>query len=234
MKGLVFHPNYPFMNVFHIRDLYKLQKEALCFFWYFFEAFTIAMSFNTAKLLQYLIDCQFGQLSKEQKHTLTLLQWFLPAHQWTGQMAAAAESKKYCVVVFRRPRCYLTPISIPQDGKAAIYHSPLSFIHAWVKHKPATFSFKLCHEREWMSIRKCLAAANGFKTEEMPKDVVEGVNACENEDPHSKIWNDAHREYIRTHITKGITMLTNDELAVWDYDKESGLNPTEDPDEEED
>ena len=29
-------------------------------------------------------------------------------------------------------------------------------------------------------------------------------------------------------------MLTSDELAVWDYDKESSLDPAEDPDEEED
>ncbi|KAL4582307.1 hypothetical protein LXL04_006854 [Taraxacum kok-saghyz] len=58
MKGLRFHPDYPFLNVFHIHDLFRLPKEALVFFWYLFEAHTIAISFNASKLANQLATVQ--------------------------------------------------------------------------------------------------------------------------------------------------------------------------------
>nr|GEW47673.1 hypothetical protein [Tanacetum cinerariifolium] len=43
IKGLRFHPHYPFLN---IHDLWRFLKEALCFFYYLFERFTIGITFN--------------------------------------------------------------------------------------------------------------------------------------------------------------------------------------------
>ncbi|GJU43140.1 hypothetical protein Tco_1200406 [Tanacetum coccineum] len=54
VKGLRFHPDYPFLNIFHIHDLWKFPKEALCFFYYLFESFTIGITFNAEKLLSYV------------------------------------------------------------------------------------------------------------------------------------------------------------------------------------
>ncbi|KAJ9567780.1 hypothetical protein OSB04_003746 [Centaurea solstitialis] len=54
MKNFKFHPDYPYLTIFHIHDLNRLSKEALCFFWYLFEAHAIAISFNAYKLFDYL------------------------------------------------------------------------------------------------------------------------------------------------------------------------------------
>ncbi|GJR07943.1 putative zinc finger, CCHC-type containing protein [Tanacetum coccineum] len=59
VKGLRFHPDYPFLNIFHIHDLWKFPKEALCFFYYLFESFTIGITFNAEKLLSYVVKSQF-------------------------------------------------------------------------------------------------------------------------------------------------------------------------------
>nr|GEY64154.1 hypothetical protein [Tanacetum cinerariifolium] len=59
IKGLRFHPDYPFLNIFHIHDLWRFPKEALCFFYYLFEIFTIGITFNADKLLSYVVKSQF-------------------------------------------------------------------------------------------------------------------------------------------------------------------------------
>ncbi|GKA93373.1 hypothetical protein Tco_0815359 [Tanacetum coccineum] len=59
IKGLRFHPDYPFLNIFHIHDLWRFPKEALCFFYYLFESFTIGITFNAEKILSYVIKSQF-------------------------------------------------------------------------------------------------------------------------------------------------------------------------------
>nr|GEY24434.1 hypothetical protein [Tanacetum cinerariifolium] len=59
IKGLRFHPDYPFLNIFYIHDLWRFPKEALYFFYYLFESFTIGITFNAEKLLSYVIKSQF-------------------------------------------------------------------------------------------------------------------------------------------------------------------------------
>ncbi|GJR07947.1 hypothetical protein Tco_0790599 [Tanacetum coccineum] len=59
IKGLRFHPDYPFLNIFHIHDLWRFLKEALCFFYYLFKSFTIGITFNVEKLLSYVVNSQF-------------------------------------------------------------------------------------------------------------------------------------------------------------------------------
>nr|GEW78745.1 hypothetical protein [Tanacetum cinerariifolium] len=59
IKGLSFHPDYPYLNIFHIHDLWRFPKEALCFFYYLFKSFTIGITFNAEKLLSYVIKSQY-------------------------------------------------------------------------------------------------------------------------------------------------------------------------------
>ncbi|KAL4556459.1 hypothetical protein LXL04_039112 [Taraxacum kok-saghyz] len=95
MKGLRFHPNYPFLNVFHIHDLFRLPKEALVFFWYLFEAHTIAISFNASKLVEYVFHCEFNKPTAQSKPSgpsrslFTFLEWFLHGHTWAHQVDPA-------------------------------------------------------------------------------------------------------------------------------------------------
>ncbi|GJT61368.1 putative reverse transcriptase domain, viral movement protein [Tanacetum coccineum] len=59
IKGLRFHPDYPFLNIFQIHDLWRFPKEALCFYYYLFKSFTIGITFNAEKLLSYVVKSQF-------------------------------------------------------------------------------------------------------------------------------------------------------------------------------
>ncbi|KAJ9550757.1 hypothetical protein OSB04_014802 [Centaurea solstitialis] len=82
MKNFKFHPDYPYLTIFHIHDLNRFPKEALCFFWYLFEAHTIAISFNAYKLFDYLFACYIGQAPPQYKNLYKLFEWFLPGNQW--------------------------------------------------------------------------------------------------------------------------------------------------------
>ncbi|GJT26261.1 hypothetical protein Tco_0906536 [Tanacetum coccineum] len=106
IKGLRFHPDYPFLNIFHIHDLWRFPKEALCFFYYLFESFTIGITFNAEKLLSYVVKSQFKDVPPHSKHLLTMLQW---------------------------PRSFLPPRAVNDDG-TVMYHAPYCFIHDWYKN----------------------------------------------------------------------------------------------------
>ncbi|GKB82620.1 hypothetical protein Tco_0949515 [Tanacetum coccineum] len=78
IKGLRFYPDYPFLNIFHIHDLWRFPKEALYFFYYLFESFTIGITFNAEKLLSYVVKSQFKDVSPHSKYLLTMLQCYVP------------------------------------------------------------------------------------------------------------------------------------------------------------
>lgn len=44
-SGMRFHPNYPFLNVLHFKKFLTFPKEALGFFWFLFESYTIGIFF---------------------------------------------------------------------------------------------------------------------------------------------------------------------------------------------
>ncbi|GJR02305.1 hypothetical protein Tco_0525289 [Tanacetum coccineum] len=115
VKGLRFHPDYPFLNIFHIHDLWKFPKEALCFFYYLFESFTIGITFNAEKLLSYVVKSQFKDVPPHSKHLLTMLQWFVPHHQWTRWLTTTGKGT-YVLVMFRRPGSFLPPRAVNDDG----------------------------------------------------------------------------------------------------------------------
>lgn len=112
MKGLKFYLDYPFVNVFHIHDMFIFPKEALVFFWYLFETHTIAISFNVVKLLLQVYHCEFSKPPAPTKNLFTLLNWFLLGHQWVRRLNIC--QKTYVLIMFRRPISYLTPTSINQ------------------------------------------------------------------------------------------------------------------------
>nr|GEW77008.1 hypothetical protein [Tanacetum cinerariifolium] len=78
IKGLKFHPDYPFLNIFHIHDLWRFTKEALCFFYYLFESFTTGITFNAEKLLSYVVKSQF----KDSKDHPDAYKWIKANGQW--------------------------------------------------------------------------------------------------------------------------------------------------------
>ncbi|GJW66779.1 hypothetical protein Tco_0121203 [Tanacetum coccineum] len=136
IKGLRFHPDYPFLNIFHIHDLWRFPKEALCFFYYLFESFTIGITFNAKKLLSYVIKSQFKDVSPHSKHLITMLQWFVPHHQWTRWLTTTRKGT-YVLVMFRRSGSFLPPKAVNDDG-SAMYHSLYCFIHDWYKVNPSS------------------------------------------------------------------------------------------------
>ncbi|GJX99343.1 hypothetical protein Tco_0356362 [Tanacetum coccineum] len=140
IKGLRFHPDYPFLNIFHIHDLWRFPKEALCFFYYLFESFTIGITFNAEKLLSYVVKSQFKDVPHHSKHLLTMLQWFVPHHQWTRWLTTTRKGT-YVLVMFRRPGSFLPPKAVNDDG-SVMYHAPYCFIHDWYKSKDHPNAYK--------------------------------------------------------------------------------------------
>ncbi|GJZ18951.1 hypothetical protein Tco_0555541 [Tanacetum coccineum] len=88
----------------------RFPKEALYFFYYLFESFTIGITFNAEKLLSYVVKSQFKDVSPHSKHLLTMLQWL---------------------------GSFLTPKAVNDDG-SVMYHAPYCFIHDWYKVNPSS------------------------------------------------------------------------------------------------
>nr|GEX64878.1 putative reverse transcriptase domain, viral movement protein [Tanacetum cinerariifolium] len=91
IKGLRFHPDYPFLNIFHIHDLWRKT----------------------------LIICRQepvqGCPPPHSKHLLTMLQWFVPYYQWTRWLTITRKGT-YVLVMFRRPGSFLPPKAVNDDG----------------------------------------------------------------------------------------------------------------------
>ncbi|GJZ49874.1 putative reverse transcriptase domain-containing protein [Tanacetum coccineum] len=138
IKGLRFHPDYPFLNIFHIHDLWRFPKEALCFFYYLFESFTIGITFNAEKLLSYVVKSQFKDVPPHFKHLLTMLQWYVLHHQWTRWLTTTGKGT-YVLVMFRRPGSFLPPKAVNDDG-SVMYHASYCFILNWYKVNPSNRS----------------------------------------------------------------------------------------------
>nr|GEV74926.1 putative zinc finger, CCHC-type [Tanacetum cinerariifolium] len=137
IKGLRFHPDNPFFNIFHIHDLWRFPKEALCFFYYLFESFIIGITFNAEKLLSYVVKSQFKDVPPpHSRHLLTMLQWFIPHHQWTKWLTTIVKGT-YVLVMFRRPGSFLPPKAV-NDDRFVVYHAPYCFIHDWYKVNPSS------------------------------------------------------------------------------------------------
>ncbi|KAD4179646.1 hypothetical protein E3N88_28237 [Mikania micrantha] len=197
MKGISFHPDHPYLNVFLINNMNHFPKEGLCFLWYLFESFTIAMPFNSIKLLAYVLECQFEDFPEEQKNTLKMLEWFLLSTKWAQMMSSS--SKKHCIVMFRRPNCLIPPTTLTQ-GKPLIFHGRTCFIHAWLDVNPSSGYFKLNYTKQWKEVRLALAAANNKYTDDISEDIMEDKHNWINSNPITKSWDEAIVEYSKNHL----------------------------------
>ncbi|KAL4588678.1 hypothetical protein LXL04_001571 [Taraxacum kok-saghyz] len=213
MKGLRFHPDYPFLNVFHIHDLFRLPKEALVFFWYLFEAHTIAISFNASKLVEYVFHCEFNKPTAESKpsgpsrNLFTLLEWFLHGHTWANQLPKV--QKKYVVIMFRRPVTYHAEETLRQN-QPQLYHSPLSFIHEWSDVNPTDDLCILKNSSMYFRLRRYLAHANSVDPATIPSDIMHELISWSDSDPVSSHWIQALEEWKRTHLQPHIDTSDDD------------------------
>ncbi|GJS01535.1 hypothetical protein Tco_0318043 [Tanacetum coccineum] len=64
--------------------------------------------------------------SPHSKHLLTMLQWFIPHHQWTRWLTTTGKGT-YVLVMFRRPGSFLPPRAVNDDG-SVMYHAPFKLL----------------------------------------------------------------------------------------------------------
>ncbi|KAK1406173.1 hypothetical protein QVD17_41461 [Tagetes erecta] len=188
LTGSRFSPDYPFLNIFYIRNLKRLPKETLCFLWFLLETFTIAVAFNSAKLNAYLLESQTGLLSEEEKGTIKLLEWFLPTQKWVEAMGTSP--KKHCLVLFNKPSLYATKY---------VYRAPHTFIQAWYEVNPSDVYFKTNRYTEWIQLRKKMATINFVDVESIPIKVLTEEEVYKEDDKQANEWEEAQISYYGKH-----------------------------------
>ncbi|KAJ0832628.1 hypothetical protein HanPSC8_Chr15g0680871 [Helianthus annuus] len=188
MDGDKFFPDYPFLNVFRLKNLHRLSKEGLVFLWYLTESFVIAMAFNSNKLLVYLLDYQLGCLSGEKENFAKFLEWFLPIHVWDHLMRDSP--RKHCMVLFHKPSHFKKKnYDLNPTG-------PPNFIHSWYDMNPAGYYYKINYRETWMETRINLAKANQTKIEDLPPKILNGEYPWKEEDPQTIEWEKTVNEYF--------------------------------------
>ncbi|GJX59956.1 hypothetical protein Tco_0291346 [Tanacetum coccineum] len=229
VKGLRFHPDYPFLNIFHIHDLWKFPKEALCFFYYLFESFTIGITFNAEKLLSYVVKSQFKDVPPHSKHLLTMLQWFVPHHQWTRWLTTTGKGT-YVLVMFRRPGSFLAPRAVNDDG-SVMYHAPYCFIHDWYKVNPSSRRCERKLRTLYADTRSLMARANGVEPDKIPYYVMWNISVWNKDHPDAYKWIEANGQWLYDNFDHCDVETSDDDddaRSLWSSDDDEHFDPFED------
>ncbi|KAJ0493900.1 hypothetical protein HanIR_Chr12g0591291 [Helianthus annuus] len=177
MDGDKFFPDYPFLNVFRLKNLHMLSKEGLAFLWYLTKSFIIAMAFNSNKLLAYLLDYQLEGLPHEKKNLAKFLEWFLQASDWDYLMRDSP--RKHCMVPLHKPNI------LEKNGLDLHSTRPPTFIHSWYDLNPAGFYYKVNYQDAWMDTRVNLAKENKIKIEDLQPRILNREHPWREEDPQT-------------------------------------------------
>ncbi|KAI3797719.1 hypothetical protein L1987_32982 [Smallanthus sonchifolius] len=68
---------------------------------------------------------------------------------------------------------------------------------------PASYYYKLNFNKEWVSTHKALANENGVPIDDIPIEVFLNDEVWLEEDPHTKEWSEAIKDYYNDCFTKG-------------------------------
>ncbi|GJT26258.1 hypothetical protein Tco_0906533 [Tanacetum coccineum] len=194
IRGLRFHPDYPFLNIFHIHDLWRFPKESLCFFYYLCESFTIGITFNAEKLLSYVFKRQFKDVPPHSKYLLTMLQWFVPHHQWTRWVTTTRKGT-YVLVMFRRPGSFLPPRAV-NDDKSVMYHAPYCVIHDWYKVNPSSRRCERKLRTLYADTRILMARANSVDPDKIPYYVMWNTSVWNKDHLDAYKWIEANGQWL--------------------------------------
>nr|GEV17656.1 hypothetical protein [Tanacetum cinerariifolium] len=230
IKGLRFHPDYAFLNIFHIHDLWRFPKEALCFFYYLFKTFTIGITFNAEKLLSYVVKSQFKDVPpSHSKHLLTMLQWFVPHHQWTIWLTTTGK-ETYVLVMFRRPGSFLPPKAVNDDG-SVVCHAPYCFIHDWYKVNPSSRRCKRKLQTLYTDTRSLMARANGVDLDKIPYHVMWNIAIWSKAHPDAYKWIEANEQWLYDnfdHYEVETSDNDDDDRSLWSSDDDEHFDSFED------
>lgn len=58
----IYHPNYPFLTLFQVHNLYNFPKETLCFLWFVFQVYEIPLIFKMSLNFLLFLQCQLNPL----------------------------------------------------------------------------------------------------------------------------------------------------------------------------
>ncbi|KAI8559662.1 hypothetical protein RHMOL_Rhmol04G0190800 [Rhododendron molle] len=78
IKGLPFHPVYPFLTQFAVsyHNVFYFKKEAYLLLWYLVDVYTISVCFNKSAVLVYLAHAAFNQIHPPEDFFLKFLLLF--------------------------------------------------------------------------------------------------------------------------------------------------------------
>ena len=84
LKGLPFHPVYPFLTQFEVsyHNVFYFKKEAYLLLWYLVDVYTISVFFNKSAVLVYLAHAAFSQVHPPEDYFLKFLLLFGSISFW--------------------------------------------------------------------------------------------------------------------------------------------------------
>ncbi|GJV21832.1 hypothetical protein Tco_1370852 [Tanacetum coccineum] len=194
-----------------------------------FESFTIGITFNAEKLLSYVVKSQFKDVPPHSKHLLTMLQWFVPHHQWTRWLTTI-EKETYVLVMFRRPGSFLPPRAVNDDG-SVMYHSPYFFIHDWYKVNPSSRRCERKLRTLYADTRSLMARANGVDPDKIPYYVMWNISLWSKDNPDAYKWikeNGQWLYYNFDHCDVETSDDDDDARSLWSSDDDEHFDPFED------
>ncbi|GKB51377.1 hypothetical protein Tco_0902130 [Tanacetum coccineum] len=201
IKGLRFHLDYPFLNIFHIHDLWRFPKEALCFIYYLFESFMMGITFNAEKLLSYLVKIQF----KDVPPTLNIY--------------------LLCYI-----GSFLPPKAVNDDG-SVMYHAPYCFIHDWYKVNPSNRRCERKLRTLYADTRSLMARVNGVNPDKIPYYVMWNISVWSKDHPDAYKWIKVNGQWLYDNFDHCEVETSDDDddaRSLWSLDDDEHFDPFED------
>ncbi|GKB03535.1 hypothetical protein Tco_0831678, partial [Tanacetum coccineum] len=184
-----------------LKRLEKFPKEALCFFYYLFESFTIGITFNAEKLLSYVVKSQF----KDVPPTLNI---YLLCYNGS----------------------FLPPRAVNDDG-SVMYHAPYCFIHDWYKVNPSSRRCERKLRTLYADTRSLMARANGVEPDKIPYYVMWNISVWNKDHPDAYKWIEANGQWLYDNFDHCDVETSDDDddaRSLWSSDDDEHFDPFED------
>ncbi|GJS28655.1 hypothetical protein Tco_0489275 [Tanacetum coccineum] len=220
---------YPFLNLSN-HDPMEVSKRSTVLLLLLFESFTIGITFNAEKLLSYVVKSQFKDVSPHSKHLITMLQWFVPHHQWTRWLTTTKKGT-YVLVMFQRPGSFLPPKAVNDDG-SVMYHSPYCFIHDWYKVNPSNRRCERKLRTLYADTRSLMARANNVNPDKIPYYVMWNISVWSKDHPHAYKWIEANGQWLYDNFDHCEVEKSDDDdddaRSLWSSDDDEHFDPFDD------
>nr|GEV35242.1 zinc finger, CCHC-type, viral movement protein [Tanacetum cinerariifolium] len=149
--------------------------------------------------------------------------------QWTRWITTIGKGT-YVLVMFRRPRSFLPPKAVNDDG-SVVYYAPYFFIHDKYKVNPSSRRCERKLQTLYTDTRSLMTRANGVDPDKIPYHIMWNISIWSKDHPDAYKWIEANRQWLYDNFDHCEVETSDDDddaWSLWSLDDNEHFDPFED------